>query len=112
MVAVALCAIATTWLPVATAGQGTPNIVFVLVDDMGWGDPSCYGDTRFRTPTLDRLAREVRQACGDGPLTVVGVLTGSVVVVSDLIRRLDVAGIRFATTADTLADAAIKRIEA
>jgi hypoxanthine phosphoribosyltransferase len=38
---------------------------------------------------IDRLAREVRQAYGDGPLTVVGVLTGSVVVVSDLIRRLD-----------------------
>jgi hypoxanthine phosphoribosyltransferase len=38
---------------------------------------------------VDRLARDVRQACGDGPLTVVGVLTGSVVVVSDLIRRLD-----------------------
>ena len=29
---------------------------------------------------IDRLARDVRQACGDGPLTVVGVLTGSVVV--------------------------------
>ena len=38
---------------------------------------------------IDRLARDVRQAYGDGPLTVVGVLTGSVVVVSDLIRRLD-----------------------
>jgi len=38
---------------------------------------------------VDRLAREVRRAYGDGPLTVVGVLTGSVVVVSDLIRRLD-----------------------
>ena len=38
---------------------------------------------------VDRLAREVRRACGDGPLTIVGVLTGSVVVVSDLIRRLD-----------------------
>jgi len=37
---------------------------------------------------IDRLARDVRRACGDGPLTVVGVLTGSVVVVSDLIRRL------------------------
>jgi hypoxanthine phosphoribosyltransferase len=37
---------------------------------------------------IDRLAREVQQAYGDGPLTVVGVLTGSVVVVSDLIRRL------------------------
>ena len=38
---------------------------------------------------IDRLAREVRQAYGDSPLTVVGVLTGSVVVVSDLIRRLE-----------------------
>ena len=38
---------------------------------------------------IDRLAHDVRQAYGDGPLTVVGVLTGSVVVVSDLIRRLD-----------------------
>ena len=38
---------------------------------------------------IDRLARDVRLAYGDGPLTVVGVLTGSVVVVSDLIRRLD-----------------------
>jgi hypoxanthine phosphoribosyltransferase len=37
---------------------------------------------------VDRLARDVRAACGDVPLTVVGVLTGSVVVVSDLIRRL------------------------
>jgi len=38
---------------------------------------------------IDRLAVEVRRAAGDVPLTVVGVLTGSVVVVSDLIRRLD-----------------------
>jgi N-acetylgalactosamine-6-sulfatase len=35
-----------------------PNIVFILADDLGWGDPSCYGQTRFRTPALDRLARE------------------------------------------------------
>ena len=38
---------------------------------------------------IDRLSRDVRRAYGSGPLTVVGVLTGSVVVVSDLIRRLD-----------------------
>lgn len=35
-----------------------PNILFILADDLGWGDPSCYGNTRFRTPALDRLARE------------------------------------------------------
>jgi hypoxanthine phosphoribosyltransferase len=37
---------------------------------------------------VDRLARQVRAAHGDGPLVVVGVLTGSVVLVADLIRRL------------------------
>jgi len=35
-----------------------PNILFILADDLGWGDPSCYGNTRFKTPALDRLARE------------------------------------------------------
>jgi hypoxanthine phosphoribosyltransferase len=38
---------------------------------------------------VDRLARQVRAAHGGGPLVVVGVLTGSVVLVADLIRRLD-----------------------
>jgi len=35
-----------------------PNIVFILADDLGWGDPSCYGNARFHTPAIDRLARE------------------------------------------------------
>jgi len=35
-----------------------PNIVFILADDLGWGDPSCYGNAKFKTPALDRLARE------------------------------------------------------
>lgn len=34
-----------------------PHIVFVLVDDFGWGDPGTYGGT-FATPNLDRLAGE------------------------------------------------------
>lgn len=29
-----------------------------MADDLGWGDLSCYGNTDFRTPTLDRLASE------------------------------------------------------
>lgn len=37
-----------------------PNIVFILADDLGWGDLSCYG-SRFRTPNLDKLAREGTQ---------------------------------------------------
>lgn len=38
---------------------------------------------------IDRLASEVRRACGETTLVVVGVLTGSIVIVADLIRRLD-----------------------
>lgn len=33
-----------------------PNIVVVLADDLGWGDLGCYGQKRYRTPHLDRLA--------------------------------------------------------
>ena len=38
---------------------------------------------------IDRLAAAVRDAVGQRPLTIVGVLTGSIVVVADLIRRLE-----------------------
>jgi arylsulfatase A-like enzyme len=36
----------------------TPNILFILADDLGYGDLSCYGRPDYRTPHLDRLARE------------------------------------------------------
>ncbi len=36
---------------------GRPNVVVVLADDMGWGDPASYGAS-IPTPNLDRLARE------------------------------------------------------
>lgn len=35
-----------------------PNIVFILGDDIGFGDLGCYGQTKIRTPHLDRLAAE------------------------------------------------------
>lgn len=35
-----------------------PNIVFILVDDLGWSDLGCYGSTFYETPNLDRLASE------------------------------------------------------
>ncbi len=33
-----------------------PNVVFILADDVGWGDPSAYGNRRVETPHLDRMA--------------------------------------------------------
>ncbi|NDB77604.1 MAG: arylsulfatase, partial [Verrucomicrobia bacterium] len=38
--------------------QTRPNIVIILGDDLGWGDLSCYGQKKFATPNLDRLATE------------------------------------------------------
>lgn len=35
-----------------------PNVVLVFCDDLGWGDPGCYGARGYRTPHLDRLARQ------------------------------------------------------
>ncbi|MDE0626271.1 MAG: sulfatase-like hydrolase/transferase, partial [Bryobacterales bacterium] len=35
-----------------------PNILFLLLDDMGYADTGAYGNTYHRTPNIDRLARE------------------------------------------------------
>lgn len=35
-----------------------PNIVMVLIDDMGWGDLSCFGNTEAKSPNIDRIAAE------------------------------------------------------
>lgn len=35
-----------------------PNVIYILADDAGYGDLSCYGQQKFATPNLDRLASE------------------------------------------------------
>jgi arylsulfatase A len=41
----------------AQAGK-RPNIIFIHADDLGYGDLSCYGQQKFTTPHLDRMAAE------------------------------------------------------
>jgi arylsulfatase A-like enzyme len=40
------------------ADEKRANIVFIIADDLGYGDLGCYGQQKIRTPNLDRLARE------------------------------------------------------
>jgi arylsulfatase A-like enzyme len=40
----------------SSPGPSRPNVVFILADDLGWGDLSCYGRPDYRTPNLDLLA--------------------------------------------------------
>lgn len=35
-----------------------PNLVFILIDDLGWADVGCYGSSFYETPNIDKLARE------------------------------------------------------
>ncbi len=40
------------------AGAQRPNVVIIYADDLGYGDVSCYGATKIRTPNVDRVASE------------------------------------------------------
>lgn len=43
---------------VPRSNTSRPNVIFILADDLGWGDLSCYGRPDYRTPNLDLLARQ------------------------------------------------------
>ncbi len=47
-----------TYVLVIQFGWAQPNMVLVFIDDMGWGDFSCFGNRAAQTPNIDRLARE------------------------------------------------------
>ncbi|HRG91917.1 MAG TPA: arylsulfatase [Chitinophagaceae bacterium] len=49
-----LCLFSTGWLHSAEAQQ--PNIIFILADDLGYGEIGTYGQEKIETPNIDRLA--------------------------------------------------------
>lgn len=54
LLALAVCAVAA----IGQTGSSKPNVLFILVDDLGWGDLGANGGAGVPTPRMDRLARE------------------------------------------------------
>ena len=54
-----LCVLVSTVIcPAVHANKDQPNIVFIMADDLGYGDLGCYGQQHIKTPNIDRLAAE------------------------------------------------------
>ena len=54
-----LCVLCALFLaPCEAFAADKPNIIYILADDLGYGDVGCYGQKLLKTPRIDRLAAE------------------------------------------------------
>ncbi len=53
-----MCGLICLVSALAQGSESRPNVVLILADDLGYGDLSCYGQTAYQTPAIDRLASE------------------------------------------------------
>lgn len=58
MLPMGLLAIAATPMMASDAAANRPNIIYIMCDDMGYGDLGCYGQRYISTPRIDSMARE------------------------------------------------------
>ena len=57
-----LCHLINFVLPIiANAKVSTPNLILIFADDQGYGDLSCFGSTKIKTPNIDRIAEKGRK---------------------------------------------------
>ena len=58
LLVISLFTVAATANESLRAADRPPNLVVILIDDLGWRDLGCYGSTFYETPHIDRLADE------------------------------------------------------
>lgn len=57
-IAIVGCMLSTFCSPGSAAASESPNMILIMADDMGWGDPGYNGNKIIKTPHLDQMSRE------------------------------------------------------